>query len=88
MTDRSIQYFILKFDRCRAFDDDCFTYSKLAKTRNKPNNCTCKDIKIPVLRGSEFLTVWLKLNNEHALITIRYKGQSEPSVWSVKTHMY
>ena len=28
------QFFLFKFDRCRVFADDLFTYSELAKTQN------------------------------------------------------
>ena len=33
-TTEPYQVFLFKFDSCRVFDDDFFTYSELAKTRN------------------------------------------------------
>ena len=33
-TTEPYQFFLFKFGRCRVFDDDFFTYSELAKTRN------------------------------------------------------
>ena len=34
MNDRTIPIFPFKFNRCRVFDEDFFTYLELAKTRN------------------------------------------------------
>ena len=33
-TTEPYQFFLYKFDRCHVFDDNFFTYSELAKTRN------------------------------------------------------
>ena len=32
-TTEPYQFFLFKFDRCRVFDDNVFTYSELAKTQ-------------------------------------------------------
>ena len=32
-TTEPYKFFLFKFDSCRVFDDDFFTYSELAKTR-------------------------------------------------------